>query len=101
MYGLRFILKITGNGGKFDFYYLFLSVGELSNFDWRIYFIYFIKESGISCLVIANFICEFIFFYIHKNNNLFLENKITVCNLIEDEINIDKNIIIFYLNLNK
>ncbi len=33
MYGLRFILTITGNGGKFDLYCLFLSVGELLNFD--------------------------------------------------------------------
>jgi hypothetical protein len=28
MYGLRFVLTITGNGGKFDFYFLFLSVGK-------------------------------------------------------------------------
>jgi hypothetical protein len=27
MYGLRFILTITGNGRRFDFYYLFLGVG--------------------------------------------------------------------------
>jgi hypothetical protein len=27
MYGLRFILTVTGEGRKFDFYYLFLGVG--------------------------------------------------------------------------
>jgi hypothetical protein len=27
MYGLRFVLTITGEGRKFDFYYLFLGVG--------------------------------------------------------------------------
>jgi hypothetical protein len=90
MYGLRFILTITGNGGKFDLYYLFLSVGKLENIFIE-KFIYFIQGSGISCLIIADFICEFIFLYIHKNNNLFRENKITVCDFIEDQINIDKN----------
>ena len=28
MYGLRFILTITGEAGQFDFYYLFLAVGK-------------------------------------------------------------------------
>ncbi|UJR20246.1 hypothetical protein I4U23_023377 [Adineta vaga] len=39
MYGIRFVLTITGEGGKFDFYFLFLAVG-----------------SGISCMVIADFV---------------------------------------------
>ena len=30
VYGLRFVLTITGQAGKFDLYYLFLSVGEFS-----------------------------------------------------------------------
>ncbi|CAF1495836.1 unnamed protein product [Adineta steineri] len=67
MFGLRFVLTITGEAGKFDFYFLFLAVG-----------------SGISCMVIADFVCEFIFKYIHKNNEQYSQSKISICDLVQD-----------------
>ncbi|CAF0799572.1 unnamed protein product [Adineta ricciae] len=67
VYGLRFVLAITGEAGGFDLYYLFLAIG-----------------SGISWMVIADFICEFIFKYIHKNNEQYCQGKIFICDLVQD-----------------
>ncbi len=46
MYGLRFVLTITGNGGRFDLYYLFLSVGKF--WVWWIYLIDFWLKDLVS-----------------------------------------------------
>ena len=35
MYGLRFVLAITGEAGGFDLYYLFLAVGEFTFGEFR------------------------------------------------------------------
>ncbi|CAF1510198.1 unnamed protein product, partial [Rotaria sp. Silwood1] len=49
IYGLRFVVAITGKGGQFDILDLFVAIG-----------------SGIGYMVIADIVCDAIFTYIHK-----------------------------------
>ncbi|CAF1371650.1 unnamed protein product [Rotaria sordida] len=64
MYGLRFVLTISGHGGRFDIRSLFLAIG-----------------SGIGYMIIAELVSEFIFMRFHRHREEFRRNKIKVFSL--------------------
>ncbi|CAF1082300.1 unnamed protein product [Rotaria sordida] len=75
IYGLRFIVAISGKGGKFDIVNLFVAIG-----------------SGIGFMVIADIVCDAIFMYIHKYRERYRQGKINVCVISSDEENSDGNL---------
>ncbi|CAF1358833.1 unnamed protein product [Didymodactylos carnosus] len=61
LYGIRFIVTVTGQGGRFDAMNLFLAIG-----------------SGIGFLAITSIICDFILLHIHRNREKFNTTKFTI-----------------------
>ncbi|UJR08640.1 hypothetical protein I4U23_012899 [Adineta vaga] len=66
IYGLRFVVTITGKGGQFNIVNLFVAIG-----------------SGIGFMVIAGIICDAIFMYIHRSRQRYREGKISVCEVAD------------------
>ncbi|CAF1149122.1 unnamed protein product [Rotaria magnacalcarata] len=62
IYGLRFVISITGAGGQFNIVNLFVAIG-----------------SGIGFLVIADIVCDAIFMYVHKSRERYRGGKFSVC----------------------
>jgi len=62
VYGLRFIVSITGKGGQFNIVNLFIAIG-----------------SGIGFMVIAGIVCDAILMYFHKSRSRYREGKFSVC----------------------
>ncbi|CAF4425908.1 unnamed protein product [Adineta steineri] len=63
VHGLRFVLSITGNGGKFNPLQLFLAIG-----------------SGIGYTVIAGLVCDFIMMHVHKSRDKYRAGKVSLVN---------------------
>ncbi|CAF1268273.1 unnamed protein product [Adineta ricciae] len=64
IYGLRFVLAITGKSGQFDIVNLFVAIG-----------------SGIGFMVIADIVCDAIFMYIHRSRKKYREGKFKTCDI--------------------
>ncbi|UJR37581.1 hypothetical protein I4U23_030280 [Adineta vaga] len=64
IYGLRFVLAISGKGGQFDIVNLFVAIG-----------------SGIGFMVIADIVCDTIFMYFHKARKQYREGKFNTCEI--------------------
>jgi P2X purinoceptor 4 len=64
IYGLRFVVSITGKGGRFNIVNLFVAIG-----------------SGIGFMVIAGIVCDMIFMYFHKHRMQYRESKLTICHV--------------------
>jgi cation transporter protein len=62
VYGLRFVVAISGRGGRFNIVNLFVAIG-----------------SGIGFMVIAGIVCDAIFMYIHKSREQYRQRKFSVC----------------------
>ncbi|CAF2447127.1 unnamed protein product [Rotaria sp. Silwood2] len=62
IYGLRFVVAISGKGGQFNIVDLFVAIG-----------------SGIGFMVIADILCDAIFMYFHKYRERYREGKFSVC----------------------
>ncbi|CAF2688830.1 unnamed protein product [Rotaria sp. Silwood2] len=62
VYGLRFVISITGKGGQFNIVNLFIAIG-----------------SGIGFMVIAGIVCDAILMYIHKSREKYRRGKFSVC----------------------
>ncbi|CAF3453675.1 unnamed protein product [Rotaria sp. Silwood1] len=74
VYGLRFVIAITGKGGQFNIVNLFIAIG-----------------SGIGFMVIAGIVCDAILMYIHKSRDKYRRGKFSVCevdgtNSIENQV---------------
>lgn len=74
MYGLRFVVTITGQGGQFNIVNLFVAIG-----------------SGISFLVIAGVVCDFILMYGHKYRNRYRQGKISILDMDDES---DRNVLV-------
>ncbi|CAF1096753.1 unnamed protein product [Adineta ricciae] len=62
VYGLRFVVTISGKGGQFNIVNLFVAIG-----------------SGIGFMVIAGIVCDAIFMYVHRSRRKYREGKISIC----------------------
>ncbi|CAF1159056.1 unnamed protein product [Adineta ricciae] len=61
VHGLRFVISISGRGGRFHALQLFLAIG-----------------SGIGYMVIAGLVCDFIMVHVHKSRNTFRAGKVSL-----------------------
>jgi cation transporter protein len=64
VYGLRFVVSITGKGGQFNIVNLFVAIG-----------------SGIGFMVIAGIVCDAILMYIHRSREKYRRGKFSVCDV--------------------
>ncbi len=79
IYGLRFVVSITGQGGQFYIVNLFVAIGKNDRLK------YFRKKtkisssgSGIGFMVIAGIVADVFFMYFHKSRTTFRQGKISV-----------------------
>ncbi|CAF1277977.1 unnamed protein product [Adineta steineri] len=67
VYGLRFVVSITGKGGQFNIVNLFLAIG-----------------SGIGFMVIAGIVCDAILMYVHRSRETYRRGKFSICEVDND-----------------
>jgi hypothetical protein len=69
VYGLRFVVSITGKGGQFDIVNLVVAIG-----------------SGIGFLALASVMCDLILLYIHRSREHYRQGKFSVCETYDDPL---------------
>ncbi|CAF3440095.1 unnamed protein product [Rotaria socialis] len=75
VYGLRFVVAITGKGGQFNIVNLFIAIG-----------------SGIGFMVIAGIVCDAILMYIHKSREKYKQGKFDVCEVDDEDPTATQNL---------
>ncbi|CAF3430901.1 unnamed protein product [Rotaria sp. Silwood1] len=76
IYGLRFVVSISGKGGQFNIVDLFVAIG-----------------SGIGFMVIADILCDAIFMYFHKYRERYREGKFSVCVMSSTRANSNEHLV--------
>jgi len=76
VYGLRFVVAISGRGGLFNIVNLFVAIG-----------------SGIGFMVIAGIVCDAIFMYVHKSRERYREGKFSVCEVRNERSSATENLV--------
>lgn len=69
IYGLRFVITISGTSGRFNIVNLVVAIG-----------------SGIGFMVISDIVCDSIFMYIHRQRKRYRDGKFAVCDIANDEL---------------
>ncbi|CAF1234540.1 unnamed protein product [Adineta steineri] len=76
IYGLRFVIAISGNGGQFNIVNLFVAIG-----------------SGIGFMVIADIVCDAIFTYIHKYRQRYRQGKFSTVEISSSRLHSEENLV--------
>lgn len=81
VYGLRFVVAISGKGGQFYIVNLFVSIGKNFLLFLQSRSLCVFPGSGIGFMAIASIVADVFFMYFHKARTAFRQGKFSVINV--------------------